>query len=138
MKNSNHKHANKLLGKLRKMFTLTATIGILLSASSFGAFIDNGNTIIDTATGFEWFKFNQTTGVSVNSMVANFSDSGSAFFGFRYATDTEIVDLWAEAGLAPGSGNNAADVTAFNTLFGTTAGANSNYLGGDNVTTTGR
>ena len=55
-------------------------------------------------------------------MISEFSNVDSPFFGFRYATQSEIIQLWAEAGLREGGSNDPTAVDNYLQLFGTNFG----------------
>jgi hypothetical protein len=86
--------------------------------------IDNGATTTDTATGYVWADLTATTAYSFNQMTANFSNTSSAFYGYTYATRSDLMTLWNNAGYtgdfySPSATSGAAITSLFN-LFGQT------------------
>jgi len=56
--------------------------------------IINDNLITtDTVSGLDWLDLTETNGLSYNTVVSELGTNGR-FSGFRYATDTEVLDLW--------------------------------------------
>lgn len=55
----------------------------------------DGLIVRDTNTHLEWLKLTQTFGMSYTS-VSDQLGSGGMFAGFRYATNTEVVDLFSD------------------------------------------
>ncbi len=59
----------------------------------------------DSASGFQWLDLTLTGSRSYNDMVGNDGSNefvaGGDFAGFRYATLTEVEQLWIAAGIAP-------------------------------------
>lgn len=47
---------------------------------------------VDSNTGFEWLKLNQTAGMSINEVIAQMGKGGK-FYGWRLPTDTEVEAL---------------------------------------------
>jgi hypothetical protein len=52
----------------------------------------------DTETGLLWMDLTATRNLKISDVVDRFDDS---FFGFRYATNSEISTLWFHAGISP-------------------------------------
>ena len=84
---------------------LFATITLLFSANTNSALIDvdwhapDDNLIIrDTDTGLDWLDLRVTADLS-HSAVQSGLESGGAFYGFRLATQAEVLELWANAGI---------------------------------------
>lgn len=48
---------------------------------------------LDTTTGFRWLDVNLSRNYSYNTMKTMLADRNSAFFGFRIATQTEVLQL---------------------------------------------
>lgn len=86
--------------------------------------IDQSSTIYDTDTNFEWFKVTETTGFSYNQMVTNFTDTNSQFYGYSYATTSDLQTLWGNAGYVGNfydqDPNSSVAITDLFTLFGQT------------------
>jgi hypothetical protein len=87
-----------------KSIALTA-LTLIFSASSHSALIDidwqtpGDNLIIrDTSSGLDWLDLRVTADISHNMVVANL-ESGGTFDGFRLATQAEVIELWASAGI---------------------------------------
>jgi hypothetical protein len=53
----------------------------------------------DSVTGLEWLNVNVTTSMSVTEVTAELGPGGM-FEGFRYATASEVEQMWANAGLS--------------------------------------
>lgn len=102
------------------------TLAIIASTTTHAALIQNGTYITDTETSLDWFTLTATSGYSYNQMLYNFTDINSQFYGFTYATRTELQSLWQNAGY---TGNfydytydsaNQNAITELYTLFGQT------------------
>ena len=81
--------------------------------------IDNGPYTTDTAAGLEWLDFSYTVGLTYNQVNAGtFVTTG----GFRYATELEVLGLFAAAGGSNGinEGNKAPAILLLN-LMGCTS-----------------
>ncbi len=52
----------------------------------------------DTATGLQWLDLSETYGLSYEFVSSQFG-AGGQFEGFRYATQDEVVALWANFGI---------------------------------------
>lgn len=74
---------------------------VSIDDSAFGT----GALTQDSATGFQWLDLTLTGARSYNDMVGNDGSNefvaGGDFAGFRYATLTEVEQLWIAAGIAP-------------------------------------
>lgn len=80
---------NKILG-------LLITLLVAGWANVAGAaLVDNGITTIDTNTGLEWLDITETNGLSYNEVL---SSSYVVSDGYRFASKTEIFELFANAG----------------------------------------
>ena len=84
---------------------LFAAITLLFSANTNSALIDfdwqapDDNLIIrDTDTGLDWLDLRVTANLSHNAVLSGL-ESGGAFYGFRLATQAEVLELWANAGI---------------------------------------
>lgn len=92
-----------LLTVLCMLLPVGATHATLVSLDDavFGA----GALTQDSATGFQWLDLTLTGVRSYNDMVGNDGSNefvaGGDFAGFRYATLTEVEQLWLAAGIAP-------------------------------------
>lgn len=79
----------------------------------------------DTATGLEWLDWAHTNNRSYSDVASRFG-AGQEFEGFRYATRSELLTLYTNAGLtfpSFGTPSNVAPAQAFTALFGLTFGA---------------
>lgn len=77
----------------------------VLSVSSNAALIDSdwqatGDNLItqDTTTGLAWLDLSATANVSYDDVVISL-ETGGAFQGFRIATQVEVLNFWANAGV---------------------------------------
>lgn len=84
---------------------LFAAIALFFSASSNSALNDidwqtSGDSLIirDTNSGLDWLDLRVTADLSHDVVVANL-EPGGAFHGFRLATQAEVLELWANAGI---------------------------------------
>ncbi|MCJ8321967.1 MAG: PEP-CTERM sorting domain-containing protein [Colwellia sp.] len=73
-------------------------ISLILSASCLvnnanAGLIQDGEIITDTETNNEWFTLTSTLGFSYNEMLLNFMDINSKFYGFSYATFSDLETL---------------------------------------------
>jgi len=58
----------------------------------------DANLLIDTGTGMRWLDLSVTANQSYNNVAANLGQGG-IYEGFRFATQSEVIDLWAHAGI---------------------------------------
>lgn len=56
--------------------------------------VKNGSIISDTDSGLDWMELTASTGITYNQMLANFNDVNSVFYGFEYASLTQIQALF--------------------------------------------
>ena len=88
--------------------------------------IGYASTVFDTDTNLEWCTLTETTGFSYNQMLANFIDTNSRFYGYSYATTSDLYTLWNNAGYTGDFYNettepaNVTAITYLYTLFGQT------------------
>lgn len=82
-----------------------AVVALIFSTGSHSAVIDRdwqsaGDNLIirDTDTGLDWLDLSATADLSHDTVVANL-ESGGAFYGFRLATQDEVLTLWSNAGI---------------------------------------
>lgn len=96
--------------------TLALTMSIATGAQA--AFIHNVG-----GTDYQWMEFSSTLGQSRVDVEAQTLDSGSALYGYRYATSTEVqalLESYTTTGLAEARYTTyAAGINAFFTDFGT-------------------
>jgi hypothetical protein len=99
--------------------TLGMVVALLATTPASAALIDNGNSMIDNGTGYEWLDLTITLGVSVNTALA-------ANPTYSLATDVQVAQMFTNAGfsdLVPPA--LVADLSAANDLIsflGCTAG----------------
>lgn len=79
----------------------------------------NGSFTMDTATGLQWLDLSLTLNKSMNYINAN-SGTGGTYNGLRYATQSELETLIADAGIYPaiGGSSDKARYDAVNNLLG--------------------
>lgn len=80
---------------LRKFFLLS--LFFCINSSAYAAFIDLGNSTVDTDTSLEWLDFSQSSGYSYNDIV---SGSVSALSGWTHASTSYVQTLFANLGFA--------------------------------------
>jgi len=83
-----------------------ATLLLLGATASEATLINNGDYTTDTGTGLEWLDLTKTGGQSYGSVTLGFGGYVSA--GWRYATGTEVAQLFFNAG-ATGGGDDGKD-----------------------------
>ena len=83
--------------KLLKILLLWMLI-FPLTANS--AIVDLGNITRDTGTGLDWLDVTETSGLSVNEVLAELG-TGGLYEGWRYATATEVDQLITNFGFIP-------------------------------------
>lgn len=100
-----------------KLAGATAMVLSLFGSGSYAALVDNGTSMIDTATGLEWLDLTQTLGLSWNQAEAT---SFVTVDGYVHATEAQVITLFTNAGfLTTDNTNNtannpaAADLLAF-------------------------
>ena len=80
-----------------------------------------GSITRDTGTGLDWLDLTLSSGRSFNDVNSQFGVGGD-FEGFRYATETELGQLFTNAGITPIDStftvSNAAPVLELMTLMG--------------------
>lgn len=88
---------------------------LLVAGSANAALIDNGTSMIDTATGLKWLDLTQTQGMSWNTSLAS---SFVTVEGYTHATETQVITLFTNAGfLTTNNVNNVLNNPAANTLL---------------------
>ncbi len=88
----------------------------LVSTSVSAALIDQGNTTFDTDSGLEWLDWNITTQRSYDDVSSKFG-IGQEFEGWRYATQSEVIDLYWAAGAVSLDDQTSSNVTAAEELM---------------------
>lgn len=62
---------------------------------------------VDTNSGFEWLDLTESTGLSMNEVLSGVG--GFLDMGFRYATTSEISELFAAAGISDTTGDSVPE-----------------------------
>jgi len=93
-----------LLSKLA--VAIVAVTGVSIAQADL---IKAGEIITDTDTGLEWYTMTATTGYSYDDMQGNIVDPTSEFFGFEYATASDLVILWGIEGYSSGGSLRVSD-----------------------------
>lgn len=70
--------------------------GLILATNANAALIDHGNYLTDTQSGIDWLDVTQSVNMSHNQVVAEMAPGGK-FFGWRYASGTEFMNLISNA-----------------------------------------
>lgn len=118
--------SSTLLGVVFSFFVAgnSAHANLLLTGNpTFGA----NSVVIDTSTGLGWLKPVDSTGLSYHQVLADMQPGGM-FNGFEYATDQQVLGLFASAGI-PGPGAyqvSNASILSFLSLFGGTSSQSGN------------
>jgi len=108
---------------MKKTLWAGLAVGVMMlgmTGVASATLLKNGNIITDTATNLEWYTLTGTSGYSFNQMQVNFTDTTSQFFGYAYASLSDIKTLWSDAGYTGDywdASSNANDITAITTLF---------------------
>jgi hypothetical protein len=74
-------------------------VACLAGTGAQAALVDNGNSLIDTATNLEWLDLTETQGQTVNQVL---SSSFVTVDGYAYATTDQVATLFANAGFVTG------------------------------------
>jgi len=82
-----------MMSLLRMKLALVGVLTLIVAAPSSAALIDNGNSLIDTATNLEWLDLTETLGLSINDALA-------ANGGYTLATDVQVAQLFTNAGFS--------------------------------------
>ena len=117
----------KSMWKQTRMFGLAAAILLGSFIPVPAALIDQGITTFDTESGLTWLDLTESTNRSFGD-VTDGLDVGGDFFGYRFATNSEVLTLYENAGVAFGTGFRGVNL-AYNNfidLFGPTASSSSN------------
>jgi len=93
---------------MKKILLILISIGLLIFGviGTVGAdliekdFLIAGDKLLtyDEDTGLEWLDLNLTVGQSYASIIAGYGEYITTY-GFRYATDTELIDLYSRNGI---------------------------------------
>jgi hypothetical protein len=125
---------------MRSIQALVVTVAVTLLCTSVSEaalilkdYQTPGDNLIvaDTATNLEWLNWAHTNGMSYNAVSAQLGPGG-AYEGFRYATASELLNLYlVSVGFptvpvgdnGPGSNLNVPFAEVFTSLFGITFGS---------------
>jgi hypothetical protein len=80
------------------MNKIIITALLIFAGSANAGLIKSGSIISDTSTGLDWMELSATTDITYNQMLSNFNDPNSLFYGFEYATFTQIQVLFNSEG----------------------------------------
>jgi hypothetical protein len=95
--------------------TLGLALALLVTMPASAAIIDNGISMIDTATNLEWLDLTQTQGISWNAAEASLFVTVD---GYVHATDEQVITLFLNAGfLTTNNVNNPLNDTAADDLL---------------------
>lgn len=118
----------KIVSQTLPRITATAMVSFCLSGvpakatlfqATDTAFGPNSLTV-DTSTGLAWLDLTASTGLSYQQMTADLQPGG-LYSGFRYATDQEVLALYASAGLTTGFfPASSQPIASFLSLLGAT------------------
>lgn len=87
----------------------------LIGGGASAALVDNGNSMIDTATGLQWLDLTETQGISYNAALATTYVTGD---GYTHATSAQVETMFLNAGfLTTNNVNNPGNDTAANLLL---------------------
>lgn len=91
--------------KLSLISTVSTGVATLFSFSVNAALVTadwktmNDNLLtVDTISKLQWLDVTETGGMSRDEVVAEMG-SGGKYEGFRYATSSEVIDLWSQYGI---------------------------------------
>jgi hypothetical protein len=121
------------------MRTLLMVVLLLLPATSYADplisidWLGSGDNLLtrDTATNLEWLDWSFTNGRSYSNISGELTP-GSQFAGFRYATRSELEQLYTDVGFVYPTGpepSNVALAQSFTALFGITFSNLPNFEG---------
>jgi hypothetical protein len=80
-------------------FACSMVVGSIFQQVEAASLQHSGNTTYDPNTGLEWLDLNLTAGQSYNSVLSGWGGY-TATEGFRFATRSEVVQLFTDAGAA--------------------------------------
>jgi hypothetical protein len=91
------------------------SITLLITASPIHAALYQTNSptfgpnsvTVDTSTQLGWLDLNESAGLTYNQ-VSSEMQAGEAFYGFRYATEQEVIGLYTAAGLTPSANGDTS------------------------------
>ena len=102
-------------------------LGLAASLVMFGAIPSQASTLVDHVTyttdtgsgGLEWLDVSLTTNISYDTMVTNLANPLYAYYGYRFATASEVATLFAHAEITDQyNGPTNAELSAVATLMG--------------------
>lgn len=82
--------------KTKTTFTIVLTIGLILATNTQAALVDHGTYLTDTSSGLEWLDVTESINMSRNQVTSELA-TGGKFFGWRYATGAEFLQLASNA-----------------------------------------
>jgi hypothetical protein len=89
---------------------------------SFGA----NSLTIDTSSGLGWLNLTASAGLSYNQVLAD-TQPGGIFYGFRFATAQEVLNLYSSAGFSTGNYPSATSpILLFLSMIGATSSQDGN------------
>jgi hypothetical protein len=77
---------------------LLATV-VLIPAANASTLVDQGNTTLDTNTGLQWLDVSLTNDRAYTDVLANLSNPLDIVYGYRFATSSEVNQLFIDAGI---------------------------------------
>lgn len=90
----------------KTLATIAVCTASLLSVPAHAVLVEqdwtsagDNNVLFDTDTGLKWLKLSVTAGVAYSTVEANFG-AGGTYAGYRFATQSEVLQLWANAGIS--------------------------------------
>lgn len=89
---------------------------ILFSCFTNAALIKTASIISDTSTGLDWMELTASTDITYNQMLSNFDDEDSIFFGFEYASLSQIQMLFNGEGYSGDFFNDVSDISSRNAI----------------------
>lgn len=72
------------------------TIGLIVAMNTHAAIVDQGSYLTDTASGLGWLDVTESINMSRNQVSTELA-AGGKFFGWRYATGAEFLQLASNA-----------------------------------------
>lgn len=93
--------------KTALLSTLLAT-GLLATGAAQAGLVQNGALVTDTATGLQWMPLSATIGLTYKQMANQFGDPSSAYYGYQFASLTQVKTLFKDDGYI---GNFDAEVS---------------------------
>lgn len=129
---------NIILEQLMRKVSILSLLSLFLFISTANATLTkNGDVISDSNTNLNWLALTSTVGYTYNQMLGNFQDVNSTFYGYEYASLSQITTLFNSEGYSGDFYNFVYDQTSRDSatkvydLFGKT-GSNA-YSRGDGM-----